>query len=124
MSENQIQIAVVDDDESFARAVARLLRAAGFGAVTYNSAEAFLQAFANSPAQCLLLDVQMRGMSGLDLGRRLADLGAHIPIVFVTAREDEGSSRQAREISGSALLRKPVSRQTLIGAVQDAIRLT
>lgn len=123
MSENQIQIAVVDDDESFARAIGRLLRAAGFGTAIYHSAETFLRSIATKPVQCLVLDIQMADMSGLDLGRRLAELGAKIPIVFVTALEDEGSSRAALEIGGAALLHKPVSGQLLIGAVRHAIHL-
>lgn len=124
LSENQIQIAVVDDDESFARAIGRLLRAAGFGAVIYNSAEALLQNFAARPVQCLVLDIQMGEMSGFDLARQLAGFGVQIPIVFVTALEDEASSQEARAINNSTLLRKPVSGQALIAAIREATHLT
>lgn len=120
MSEDKFQVAVVDDDESFARAIGRLLRAAGFGTVIYNSAEAFLQGLAAERVNCLVLDIQLGGMSGLDLGRRLAEIGAKIPIVYVTALEGEKVRRDASEIHGSALLHKPVSGQQLIGAIRRA----
>ena len=112
---------MVDDDESFARAIGRLLRAAGFGTIIYNSAEAFLQGFAIGAVNCLVLDIQLGGMSGLDLGRRLADMDARLPVVFITALEDEGSLQKARDIKCSAFLHKPVSRQALIEAIRQAV---
>lgn len=113
---------MVDDDESFARAIGRLLRAAGFGTVIYHSAEAFLKGFAAGTVNCLVLDIQLGGMSGLDLGRRLAAMGTRIPVIFVTASEDDGNSQQAREINCSAFLHKPVNGQALIGAIQHAVQ--
>ncbi len=121
MNENKIHVAVVDDDESFGRAIGRLLRAAGFGITVYHSAEAFLQELAAGSFHCLVLDIQMGGMSGLDLGRRLVELGAKIPIVFVTALEDEERCQEARQIGCSAFLRKPVSGQVLVAAIHDAV---
>jgi FixJ family two-component response regulator len=124
LSETKIQVAVVDDDESFARAIGRLLRAAGFGTAIYNSTEAFLRSFAARPVNCVVLDIQFAGMSGPDLGRRLFAIGTMVPIVFVTALEDEETCREAREINRSALLHKPVSGQALIGAIRHAVKAT
>ena len=120
MNENKIRVAVVDDDESFARAIGRLLRATGFGTAVYPSAEAFLQASAE-PVHCLVLDIELGGMSGLDLGRRLVEMGAKIPVVFVTARNEPESSQAAREIGGQACLHKPVSGELLVGAIRRAV---
>lgn len=122
MSENQIQVAVVDDDESFARAIGRLLRAAGFGTTIYSSAEAFLENVSATPVNCVVLDIQLGGMSGFDLARRLAGMATKkTPVIFVTALEDEQISRAASETHGSVLLRKPVSGQVLIGAIRQAV---
>lgn len=120
-NENKIRVAVVDDDESFARAIGRLLRAAGFGTAVYFSAENFMQDLAAARVNCLVLDVQLGGMSGLDLGRRLVEIGAKIPVIFVTALEDEGHSREARQLGCSAYLHKPVSGQLLVETIRDAV---
>ncbi len=85
MSENKIYVAVVDDDESFSKAICRLLRAAGFQPVAYPSAEAFLVPTPFPPPACLVLDIQLGGMSGLELQQRLGELGSAPPIIFVTA---------------------------------------
>lgn len=121
MNENKIRVAVVDDDDSFGRAVGRLLRAAGFGAAVYPSAEAFLQNLAAGPVNCLVLDLQLGGMSGLDLGRRLDELGADIPVIFVTALEEEGHCREARQLGCLACFHKPVSGELLVGAIRRAV---
>lgn len=115
---------MVDDDESFARAIGRLLRAAGFETVIYGSAEVFLQDFAANSINCLVLDIQMGGMSGLDLGRHLVSIGAKIPVVFVTALENESACQEAREINCSAFLHKPVAGQVLIEAIRHAVHPT
>ncbi len=112
---------MVDDDESFARAIGRLLRAAGFETAVYPSAEAFLQDLAAKPVSCLVLDIQLGGMSGLDLGRRLVEMGAKIPVIYVTALEDGECSREARQIGCSAFLHKPVSGQLLVETIQQAV---
>jgi FixJ family two-component response regulator len=122
LSETKFQVAVVDDDESFARAIGRLLRAAGFETTIYSSAEAFLQGAAAGTVNCLVLDIQMGGMSGLDLGRYLASIGAKIPVVFITALEDESAGRAVRQINCPAFLHKPVSGQVLIEAIRHAVQ--
>jgi len=123
VNEGKIRVAVVDDDQSFARAIGRLLRAAGFATAVYPSAEAFLQSHAAGPANCLVLDIQLGGMSGLDLGRRLAGMGAKIPVIFVTALDDEGHGLEARRIGCLACLHKPVSGRLLVETIRRAVNL-
>ena len=121
VNENKIRVAVVDDDESFARAIGRLLRAAGFETAVYPSAEAYLQDVAAAPVKCLVLDIQMGGMSGLDLGHRLVEMGAQIPVIYVTALEDGKCHDEARQIGCSTLFHKPVSGRLLVEAIHSAV---
>ena len=88
-------VAVVDDDEGVARAFARLLRSAGYEPITYPSAEAFLEDSRQPVFECLVLDSQLGGISGLELARRLASVSYHAPILLVTARDDPGERAQA-----------------------------
>jgi len=120
VNEKEIHVAVVDDDESFRRAIGRLLRAVGFGTAVYPSAEAFLQAVTAEPVHCLVLDIQLGGMSGLDLGHRLVEMGAKIPVIFVTALEDEECDPEARRTGCWALLHKPVSGRLLVETIRRA----
>ena len=121
MNEKEIRVAVVDDDESFGRAIGRLLRAAGFGTAVYPSAEAFLQAVTTEPVHCLVLDIQLGGMSGLDLGHRLVEMGSRIPVIFITALEHEECDPEARRIGCSTLLHKPVSGRLLVETIRQAV---
>jgi FixJ family two-component response regulator len=82
-----IYVAVVDDEESLCRSFSRLLRAAGFQPVTYASAEAFLEDTKRPRFDCLVLDIQLGGMSGLELSRRLKAVRETIPFVFITAHD-------------------------------------
>jgi len=75
-------VAVVDDDEGVCRSFARLVRAAGMQAITYDSAEAFLADTKRPQFGCLVLDIQLGGMSGIELAKRLAAVGGHAPIIF------------------------------------------
>ena len=89
MSSNQnIYIAVVDDDESVCHSMSRLLRAVHFQPITYSSAEAFLADKKHPRFDCLVLDVQLKGMSGLDLSRRLSAVEDGTPVIFITAHDD------------------------------------
>jgi FixJ family two-component response regulator len=121
MNQNKIDVAVVDDDESFARAIGRLLRASGFEAHTYPSAEAFLARNTLPQPDCLVLDIQIGGMSGLDLQRRLHVVGEPPPIIFVTAHDAPGVREAAERGGCSSYLLKPVSRKSLIEAINQAV---
>jgi FixJ family two-component response regulator len=83
-----IYVAVVDDDESLCRSFSRLLRTAGFQPVAYPSAEAFLEDTKRPHFDCLVLDIQLGGMSGLELSRRLAAVRDATPVIFITAHDD------------------------------------
>ena len=94
-------VAVVDDDESVCRSFGRLLRTAGFQPVTYLSAEAYLEDTRRPRFDCLVLDVQLDGISGVELGRRLAAVNDRTPVVFITAHDDTELRAEA-EASGCA----------------------
>ncbi len=121
VEENKIHIAVVDDDESFGRAIGRLLRAARFEPLVYTSAEAFLQDTIHPPAACVVLDIHLGGMSGLDLRRQLTALGRTTPVIFVTAHDEPKVREEAEEVGCSAYLRKPVLGQLLLEAISKAL---
>ena len=90
-----VYVAVVDDDENICRSFARLLRAAGMQAITYLSAEAFLDDTKHPQFDCLVLDVQLTGMSGLELQRQLNGRPRAAPVVFITAHDDPRAREQA-----------------------------
>jgi FixJ family two-component response regulator len=111
---------VVDDDESIRKALRRLIRSAGLAVTTYRSAEELLAAGDDS-AGCLILDVRLPGMSGLDLQRRLADSGRDIPIVVITAYEDEAIRLTALGAGAVDFIVKPFERDRLLNAVAKAM---
>jgi FixJ family two-component response regulator len=127
MSEVKPLVAVVDDDESVCRALRRLLRAAGMTAESFGTGDALLAAF-DAPRpdapwrpDCIVLDVQMPGMNGLDVQRRLVDLHSPVPIVFITAGDDSAVREQALAAGASAYLHKPFDDEAFIGAVRTAL---
>ena len=114
-------VSIVDDDISVRRSTLRLLRSSGLRAEAFASAEDFLQSGRLEETACLLLDVSMPGMNGLDLQRRLAEIGRLNPIVFVSARASEEEECQARKAGASGFLRKPVSKDALLHAIRSAL---
>ena len=114
-------ISVVDDDRSIVEAVVSLLESVGYTAAGFVSAQEFL----NSPhlrrTACLILDVRMPGMSGLELQRRLAAENIHTPIIFITAHGDQEISADALRAGATALLRKPFGQESLLGALRSAL---
>jgi FixJ family two-component response regulator len=121
MSLTKINVAVVDDDASFARALERLFRASGFEVQTYPSAEAFLAPSPCPQPDCLVLDIQLGGMSGLELQRRLRDLGSWTPIIFVTAHDARGVREEAQQAGCLAYFLKPVPGKLLLEAIAQAV---
>ena len=113
---------VVDDDPLVRRALTRLLKSAGYPVEAFESAEAFLSRGAAGGGGVLVLDVRMPGMSGIDLQERLAANGAGMPIVFITAHDDESARERALAGGARAFLRKPFDEQVIIAAVEDALR--
>lgn len=101
-----LYVAVVDDDQHFCRALARLLRAAGMQPVTYASAEAFFADKKHPVFDCLVLDVQLGGMSGIELAQRLEAEGREAPFIFVTAHDDPETRALAEAAGCAAFFRK------------------
>jgi FixJ family two-component response regulator len=121
VNQKQNNVAIVDDDESFARALERLFRVSGFGVHTYPSAEAFLAATPGPPPDCLVLDIHLGGMSGLDLQRRLRASGDPAPIIFVTAHDAPGVRQEAERGGCAAYFLKPVPGKSLLEAINKAV---
>ncbi len=116
-------VCVIDDDASLLRALRRLLRAGGFDVEVFSSAEAFLESGHRERVDCLVLDVRLEGMSGLELQERLVAAGSEIPVVFMTAAHDDLSTRERAHRAGAIdYLRKPFDDESLIGAINRAIR--
>jgi FixJ family two-component response regulator len=113
---------VVDDDESFRTAVGRLLRALGFEVALYESADRLLENPPSARRGCILLDLQMSGLTGLQLQDRLAQMGNLLPIIFLTGHGDIPTSVRAIRAGAEDFLSKPVTKTTLLEAVQRALR--
>ena len=114
-------IAVVDDDESLRRSVGNFLRSAGCRVETFASAEDFLRSARRESTGCLVLDVRMTGMSGLDLLRHLAAGNARVPAVVLTAHGDEDIRQRCLGAGAVAFLDKPFHAEALLDAVQTAL---
>jgi FixJ family two-component response regulator len=115
-------IVVVEDDASMSRAIERVLRAGGFTAVLFASAEAALEAEAAATAECLVLDIHLPGMSGFDLYRQLAQAGETPPAIFITAHDEPAVREEAKSMGASRYLSKPFSGRALLNAVTQALR--
>ena len=114
-------VSVVDDDESVGKALRRLLRSFGLNVESFAGAEELLaRAPGESPA-CLILDVRMPGMSGLELQQHLNNAGRRIPIVFITAHEDQQARHAALAAGAVDFLIKPFDEQVLLRAVTQAL---
>jgi FixJ family two-component response regulator len=114
-------VGIVDDDPGMLRGVGRLLSAHGFLTEAYPSAEGFLERAAASQACCLVLDINLGGISGIELRGRLAAGGSTLPVIFMTAANSEIVEREAVEAGCVAFLRKPFSSRQLIGAIDKAV---
>ncbi len=121
MAGRALTVAVVDDNPSMLRSIQRLLNAEGFPVETFPSAEAFLDADGQSRAACVVLDIHLPGMSGLELRRRLTAANANLPIVFITAIGDETLEAAAMQLGCVAYLHKPFAPERLVAAVADGL---
>jgi FixJ family two-component response regulator len=113
-------VTVVEDDAGMAKAVKRLLRAKGFKIEVFASAEAFLASASAAEARCLVVDVQLGGMSGIDLCRTLAASGLRPAFIFITALDDGEVKKAAIDAGCIAYLRKPFLSDLLIQAINRA----
>lgn len=125
MSTHTALTAIVDDDESVCRAIKRLVTSLGMEADTFTSGQAFIermQAMTARHVDCVILDVQMPEMSGLEVQRRMALLGKPIPIIFITAHDDLAARDQALGAGAIAFLHKPFDDELLITTLGTALK--
>jgi FixJ family two-component response regulator len=113
-------VSVVDDDASLRRSLRNLLLSAGFRVDTFASAEEFLRSAEPESTGCLVLDLRMTGMSGLDLLRHLAAAGSRVPVVVLTARGDAETRRRSLQAGAVAFLAKPFAGDALLDAIRAA----
>ena len=114
-------IHIVDDDAAFRTAIARLLQACGYRVALYESGDRLLESPPSVEPGCILLDVRMTGLGGLELQDRLQEHGIILPIVFLTGHGDIPTSVRAIKAGAEDFLSKPVSRETLLAAVERAL---
>lgn len=112
---------IIDDDQSVRTALERLLVSAGFSTRTFPAAIDFLDAPVKRHGACVISDVKMHGISGLQLARALREAGEEVFFIFVTAYDTEESRREAQQIGAIAYFRKPVDDQALIDAIEWAL---
>jgi FixJ family two-component response regulator len=114
-------ISIVDDDESMREATKGLVRSLGYQAVTFSSAEEFLQSDSVDNTSCLIADVQMPGLSGIELQRWLIARGARLPTIFITAYPEESTRARAMRAGAAGFLSKPFSEESLVRCLDSAL---
>lgn len=118
---HESKVFVVDDDASVRVALGRLIRSAGLEVETFASAEDLLETWPSDSAGCLILDVQLPGLSGLELQSKLAALGSTVPIIFITAHDDPDARTQALNDGAAEFLEKPFDDEDLLAAIHTAL---
>ena len=114
-------IAVVDDEAPVRKALGRLLRLADYAVVGFASGEEFLASLVTRRPDCVLLDIQLPGLSGLQVHKRLLDAGARVPVVFITAGDRAALAQEAPDLCGASVLHKPFSGEAMLRAVGAVI---
>ena len=115
-------VSVIDDDESLCSSLADLLRSVGYRVEQYGSAEAFLTSSNLPTLDCILADIHMPGMSGLDLLRELRDQGVTTPVILITALSDKHLDAEAISLGAQCLLRKPFETNSLLECVERSLQ--
>ena len=121
MREPEAMVFVVDDDEYVRESLVSLLRSSGLGVSTFASAREFLESSRSNVPSCLVLDVKLPGLSGLELQKRLAEINVEIPIVFITGHGDIPMSVRAMKAGAVEFLTKPFRDQELLDAISQAL---
>ena len=121
MAAQQTVVNIVDDNAGFLKSVARLLAHNGIESRTFASAEALLESGSAQTATCLLLDIHLGGISGIELQRRLAASGSNCPVIFMTANDDAVTRNDAVDAGCIAFLRKPFASHVLLDAIGKAL---
>ena len=114
-------IAVIDDDSLMLQALTRLLKAQGFDVQAYSTAKAFLDGDAVNEVDCLVLDIGLKGMSGIELARRINADGLAVPVIFITGLNTEEVHAEAMKTGCIAYLRKPFPARRLLSAIETAL---
>jgi len=114
-------VAIVEDDPGMRRGIERLLNALGFEVEVFDSAEAFLARDPDSRVGCLVLDIHLPGMSGLELRHRLTAVGSALPVTFITANDNDAVETVAIQAGCAAYLHKPFPANLLVTAVTNAL---
>ena len=114
-------IVVVEDDSGMSKAIERLLRAAGFQSMSFASAEELLQTQAAESAACLILDIHLPGLSGLELSRLLTTSGHARPVIFITGQDEASLRDEARRLGCIAYFRKPFEGSALLEAIRSVV---
>jgi FixJ family two-component response regulator len=115
-------VSIVDDDDSVRKSLRRLLKSAGLRVQAFASAEDFLEFGNQFETACLVLDVRLTGMSGLDLQQQLASENSQIPIIFVSAHDEREARAEAMQAGAIAFLGKPFNDKTLLDVVHSALK--
>ncbi|HVR67128.1 MAG TPA: response regulator [Verrucomicrobiae bacterium] len=121
MGDVRPRIAVIDDDLSVRRALERLLRASGYDAAVFASGHEFFYSLEDRTPDCLILDLHMPGMNGLEVQRRLRETGVRLPVVVITGHDEPQTRTQCLDAGAAAYLCKPLNDEALIAAIQGAI---
>jgi FixJ family two-component response regulator len=125
MSNAKPLIAIVDDDESVCRALKRLVRSLGMDGETFASGQEFLDLIEAMPSflpDCVVLDVQMPGLNGLEVQERLATNSNPLPVIFITAHDDAAPRERALAAGAVAFMRKPFNDELLIKTLREALK--
>ena len=120
MPQESFTVYVVDDDEFIRSALNRLLRSVGYQVLSFESAEDFLNSVSGLSEGCLVLDIRLPGMTGLDLQEKLAASGAKYSVIFMTAHDNPQWQERAKKTGALAYLQKPFVDQSLLDAIQIA----
>src|SRR5262245_45854568 len=115
-------VAVVDDDASVRKAIRRLLIASKLSVEVFSSGEEFLASLSSKLPDCLVLDLHMPGLTGLDVQRQILRAGLNLPVVIITAFDEEETQAQCLSAGAAAYLQKPLDDQILLDAVAEAVR--
>jgi FixJ family two-component response regulator len=117
----RLRVAVVDDEQAVRKGLSRLLLTADFDPRVYESAQDFLHDLPRERPDCLLVDLQMPGLSGMDLQAMLQRDGAELPVIIVTARDDPESHEKCLELGAAACLCKPLDRDALVDVIRAVV---
>lgn len=121
LSVSERLIAIIDDDESLRTALLGLVRSLGYRGQGFGSAEDFIAAGTARETDCIVTDIQMGGINGIELTQRLAAEGCKAPVILITARTEQALLDRARNCGAVCVLRKPFAAEALIGCIETAL---